>query len=105
LPIWIALFWDEFQVGYAWLGVALASLGLIYVGVGQLSYRRKAPYRLPWHVCAYALGVSAVVVAFYEKPVLKFERILSQYLETFPKSFKIFLVSKKVCNNMITQNN
>jgi carbamoyltransferase len=32
-------------------------------------------------------------VGFYEKPFLKFERVLSQHLETFPKSFKTFLSS------------
>jgi len=30
-------------------------------------------------------------IAFYEKPLLKFERILYQHLESFPKSYKIFL--------------
>ena len=30
-------------------------------------------------------------IAFYEKPLLKFERILFQHLESFPKSYKIFL--------------
>lgn len=30
-------------------------------------------------------------VVFYEKPILKFERILHQHIEEFPKSYKIFL--------------
>ena len=30
-------------------------------------------------------------VAFYEKPLLKFERVLSQHLENFPKSYLSFL--------------
>jgi len=30
-------------------------------------------------------------VAFYEKPLLKFERILSQHLEAFPKSYFTFI--------------
>jgi len=30
-------------------------------------------------------------IAFYEKPLLKFERLLYQHLESFPKSYKIFL--------------
>ena len=30
-------------------------------------------------------------VVFYEKPVIKFERILMQHLEGFPKSGKIFV--------------
>ncbi len=32
-------------------------------------------------------------VVFYEKPFLKFERVLSQQIDTFPKSFKTFLKS------------
>ncbi|EKE16398.1 MAG: hypothetical protein ACD_11C00018G0034 [uncultured bacterium] len=32
-------------------------------------------------------------VAFYEKPLLKFERILSQHIEVFPRSFKTFISS------------
>ncbi len=32
-------------------------------------------------------------IAFYEKPILKFERVLSQSIEGFPKTAKIFLKS------------
>ena len=32
-------------------------------------------------------------ISFYEKPLLKFERVLSQHLEMFPKSLKTFLSS------------
>ena len=32
-------------------------------------------------------------IGFYEKPFLKFERVLSQHLESFPKSLKTFLSS------------
>jgi len=32
-------------------------------------------------------------IGFYEKPLLKLERVLYQQLETFPKSFKTFLIS------------
>ena len=32
-------------------------------------------------------------VGFYEKPFIKFERVLSQHLENFPKSFKTFTSS------------
>jgi carbamoyltransferase len=31
------------------------------------------------------------MVGFYEKPLSKFERVLYQFLESFPKSFKLFL--------------
>ena len=32
-------------------------------------------------------------IGFYEKPLLKFERVLFQHIENFPKSFKTFLSS------------
>jgi carbamoyltransferase len=32
-------------------------------------------------------------VGFYEKPLLKFERLMCQHLQTFPRSFKTFLSS------------
>ncbi len=32
-------------------------------------------------------------VGFYEKPLLKFERLFSQHIQTFPRSFKTFLSS------------
>lgn len=32
-------------------------------------------------------------IGFYEKPLLKFERILHQHLECFPKSYRIFLAN------------
>ena len=34
-----------------------------------------------------------VYIGFYEKPLLKFERVLSQHLQMFPLSFKTFLSS------------
>lgn len=44
--------------------------------------------------CLDSLGISANevdVVSFYEKPLIKFERIISQHLENFPKSYKQFV--------------
>lgn len=44
--------------------------------------------------CLDALGIAmneVDVVAFYEKPIVKFERFLSQHLEHFPKGYKTFL--------------
>ncbi|MFA5484709.1 MAG: carbamoyltransferase [Candidatus Pacearchaeota archaeon] len=32
-------------------------------------------------------------IAYYEKPFLKFERIIYQHLETFPKSYKLFITT------------
>ena len=31
-------------------------------------------------------------IAFYEKPLLKFERILYQHLQYFPRTYKIFII-------------
>lgn len=44
--------------------------------------------------CLDSLGISANevdVISFYEKPLIKFERIISQYLENFPKSYNQFI--------------
>ncbi len=44
--------------------------------------------------CLHAAGITMHAVeycAFYEKPLLKFERILSQHLEMFPQSFSTFV--------------
>ena len=44
--------------------------------------------------CLDYLGIAmneVDAVAFYEKPIIKFERIISQHLQHFPKSRKIFI--------------
>jgi len=44
--------------------------------------------------CLDYLGIAmneVDVVAFYEKPIIKFERIISQHLQHFPKSRKVFI--------------
>lgn len=33
------------------------------------------------------------IIGFYEKPITKFERLMSQHLQSFPKSLKVFLSS------------
>lgn len=46
--------------------------------------------------CLNSLGIAANevdIVTFYEKPIIKFERILSQHLQHFPKSNKTFIES------------
>src|SRR3954471_3361185 len=58
--------------------------------------RRKHDAAFPLQAIRYCLesqGISIDAidhVAFYEKPFLKFERILRQHLENFPRSFKTF---------------
>jgi len=58
--------------------------------------RQKHDHRLPRHAIAYCLREAGIGpedlshVAFYEKPVLKFERLLETYLAYAPKGFSSF---------------
>ena len=60
--------------------------------------RKKGDARFPSHAVAYCLreagiradGLSAV--GFYEKPLLKFERILESYLGVAPRGFRQFRI-------------
>src|SRR3984957_12229329 len=60
--------------------------------------RRKHDPRLPKHAIAYCLDAAGIgtggidVVAFYEKPLTKFTRLLSTYTETAPRGWKSFLM-------------
>ena len=59
--------------------------------------RKKHDSDFPHNAIQYCLKHANVIVkeidyvGFYDKPFLKFERILSTYISTFPKSFKVFL--------------
>lgn len=59
--------------------------------------RKKADATFPMHAVAYCLraqGISAAdlaAVGFYDKPLLKFERILETYLAVAPRGFLSFL--------------
>ncbi len=61
--------------------------------------RRKGDARYPAHAVAYCLreaGITAndlACVGFYDKPLLKFERILDTYLATAPGGFRQFLMA------------
>ena len=58
--------------------------------------RVKHDSGFPEHAIRYALSAGGIQVAdidcigFYDKPLLKFERILTTYVGTFPKSFSSF---------------
>ncbi len=58
--------------------------------------RVKYDHRFPEHAIAFCLreaGIGAKdvdYVVFYEKPLLKFERILMSHLSTFPRSWRVF---------------
>lgn len=59
--------------------------------------RKKHDAGFPLQAIAYCLesaGISVdevAYIAFYEKPVVKMERVLAQHLEMFPRSLKTFL--------------
>lgn len=61
--------------------------------------RKKHDTRFPTNAISYCLksqgitGKDLEYVAFYEKPFLKFERLLYQHLQHFPLSYKTFLSS------------
>ncbi len=61
--------------------------------------RKKHDARFPQHAVAYCLkeaGISIAdvgLVAFYDKPLLKFERILETYLAYAPRGISSFLMS------------
>jgi carbamoyltransferase len=59
--------------------------------------RKKHDHEFPKHAIDYCLGEAGLsaeeldVVAFYDKPLLKFDRILETYISYAPRGFKIFL--------------
>jgi carbamoyltransferase len=61
--------------------------------------RKKHDTAFPVNAAKYCLESQGITVndldyvGFYEKPLVKFERVLSQHLEMFPRSFKTFLSS------------
>jgi carbamoyltransferase len=59
--------------------------------------REKGDPGFPTHAVAYCLNEGGIVVeelsavGFYDKPILKFDRILSSYFGVAPRGFKQFL--------------
>ncbi|MBI2145666.1 carbamoyltransferase [Candidatus Woesearchaeota archaeon] len=59
--------------------------------------RKKHDVSFPENAIRYCLEEAGIsidkvdAVGFYEKPLLKFERLLSSHLETFPKSYNVFV--------------
>ncbi|MFQ5513401.1 MAG: carbamoyltransferase [Myxococcota bacterium] len=60
--------------------------------------RKKHDHRFPEHAIRYCLEEGALapedvdLVAFYDKPLLKFERLLETYLSYAPRGFQLFLM-------------
>ncbi len=74
--------------------------GVIIAGAEEERFtRKKHDTSFPINAINYCLDSEHITandldyVGFYEKPFLKFERVLSQHIEMFPKSFKTFLSS------------
>lgn len=79
---------------------ALLKDGIIVAAAQEERFtRKKHDTSFPINSIKYCLKSENITsedigyAGFYEKPFLKFERILSQHLEMFPKSLKTFLVS------------
>ncbi len=60
--------------------------------------RKKHDYRFPQHAIDYCLEEAQIersdldLVVFYDKPLLKFERLLETYVSYSPSGFKLFLM-------------
>ena len=58
--------------------------------------RRKHDYEFPQHAIDFCLGAGGIrgadldYVVFFEKPFVKFERLLLSALQTFPRSHRVF---------------
>ena len=79
---------------------ALLKDGIIVAAAQEERFtRKKHDTSFPINAIKYCLQSQNITIndiehiGFYEKPLLKFERVLSQHLETFPKSLKTFLSS------------
>ena len=77
---------------------ALLKDGVVVVGAAEERFtRKKHDTAFPINAINYCLESEGLTpddiqyVAFYEKPFLKFERVLSQHLNGFPRSYKTFL--------------
>lgn len=79
---------------------ALLKDGVIVAAAEEERFtRKKHDISFPVNAINYCLKSQNITIndigytGFYEKPFLKFERLLSQHLEMFPLSFKTFLSS------------
>ena len=82
---------------------ALINGGSIVAAVQEERFtRRKHDSRFPEHAIQYCLEAGGVsideldFVVFYDKPFLKFERLLETYLAFAPRGFKSFQMSMPI---------
>jgi carbamoyltransferase len=58
--------------------------------------RKKHDYEFPQHAIDFCLGAGGIeavdldYVVFFEKPFVKFERLLLASMQTFPRSYRVF---------------
>ena len=78
---------------------ALVRDGVIVAAAQEERFtRKKHDYRFPQHAIDYCLREAGIgrddldLVVFYDKPLLKFERILETYVSYSPSGFKLFLM-------------
>ena len=77
---------------------ALLTDGKLVAAVDEERFsRRKHDFGWPAHAVAYCLRAGGLTIddvdhiVFYEKPILKFERILTCYISTWPRSYLAFV--------------
>src|SRR3989475_11545906 len=72
---------------------------IIAAGQEERFTRKKGDASYPRHSVAYCLSAAGITVkdlahvGFYDKPLLKFERILETYLGTAPRGLQSFLLA------------
>lgn len=72
---------------------------LLAAGQEERWSRKKHDYRFPSHAVDYCLKEAGITVdqldyvTFYDKPFLKFERLLETYLAFAPSGLKSFLMA------------
>lgn len=78
---------------------ALVRDGVIVAAAQEERFtRKKHDYRFPTHAVNYCLKEAGITaeqldhVAFYDKPLLKFERLLETYVAYAPVGFRLFLM-------------
>jgi len=76
--------------------------GIVAAAQEERFSRKKHDARFPTHAVAYCLGEAGITareidyVGFYDKPLLKFERLLEQYLGVSPRGLRQFLQAMPV---------
>ena len=85
---------------------ALLRNGEIVAAASEERFSRdKGDSAFPAHAVAYCLNEAGIgmgdvtAVGFYDKPILKFDRILSTYMSIAPKGFSQFRKSGPIAGN------